>query len=62
MIKKITKQGFDQLLNHPRRCFGLFYFKDGRWYIAVDNTKGDCIVEQFRSFDECRSWLKGARA
>lgn len=62
MIKKITKQGFDHLLNDPLRYLGLFYFKDGLWYVAVDNSQGDCMVELFRSIEECRSWLREVKA
>lgn len=33
-----------------------YYFSDGV-YIGVDNTDGQCFVEEFDTLSECISWL-----
>lgn len=39
-----------------------FYFKDvgrSKFWIAVDNTTGDCWVEQFDTKEQAEKWIDG---
>lgn len=39
---------------------GLFYYKGKRQFVAIDNTTGDCWVEEFRSKRRAINWLRRA--
>jgi hypothetical protein len=36
---------------------GLFWYYAEPWYIAIDNSTGDCWVEEFETKVECLGWL-----
>lgn len=36
---------------------GLFWFKDGESFIALDNFDGECWTEEFTSLKQCKEWL-----
>lgn len=38
---------------------GLFLFKDGGWWVGLDNVDGYAWVEQFRTEYEAEHWLLG---
>ena len=35
------------------------YFKDNNKWIGIDNTSGDCFVEEFKELENCLDWLNG---
>lgn len=37
----------------------LYYFKEGQLRIGIDNTSGDCFVEEFKKLFQCLLWLDG---
>ncbi len=41
---------------------GLFWIKDGDWYVGIDNRTGDAWVEDFRTPEECLRWLLGEKS
>lgn len=66
-IKKITHEEAKALLasceNGKFKPEGLFYiegnFEGRKFYVAYDNSTGDCWCEAFDELGECESWLKG---
>lgn len=57
-IKQITKlEGSKIIVNF--QPVGLFIFKEDDSYIGIDNSTGDCWVEEFITEDLCMKWLKG---
>jgi hypothetical protein len=61
--KQITKAEYNTLLRsaenkkyyEPR---GTFYFKDGKVWLAIDNSAGDCFVEEFKTLEKAILWLE----
>lgn len=37
---------------------GLFYFKEGENYTAIDNSTSECFVETFKDKKTCIAWLE----
>ena len=35
---------------------------DGKWVVAIDNTDGNCWVEQFETIEAAEQWLIGEGA
>lgn len=64
-IEKITTKELDKLLNSSTvgkdnyRPLGLFYNDENKIVIGVDNSSGSAYVEEFKSVNKCKSWLKG---
>ena len=65
-IKKITRKKALKILSSARKegmykPLGLFYlkYKDPKIYIGIDNSKGYCNVEEFKSFKKYKNWLNG---
>lgn len=40
------------------RPIGLFICKEGDMYVGLDNSTGNCRVEEFKSFEACVRWLR----
>ena len=58
-IKKVSGEELDSIID-KREPIGLFYCKDGRVWVAVDNSTGDAWTEEFKSESAARAWLVGA--
>lgn len=63
-ISEVTKTFFDQLLESFNasgiyKPIGKFIYKEGKVWFGVDNSTGNCWVEEFPTEIECRSWLAG---
>ena len=41
------------------RPMGLFYTKEQRVYVGIDNSTGHAWTEEFKSRRQCLKWLKG---
>lgn len=71
VIYEINKQQASELLNSVEinhcldyKPLGLFYeistLKDETTcYVGIDNYDGNAWIEEFKSLDECISWLSG---
>ena len=44
--------------NGNYRLKGLFIRKEGDMYVGLDNSTGNCRVEEFKSFEACVRWLR----
>ncbi|WP_298042592.1 hypothetical protein [uncultured Clostridium sp.] len=42
-----------------RSPLGLFWTKEGQWYIGIDNSRGEAFCEEFKTKEECFRWLNG---
>jgi len=40
-----------------RQPLGLFFLKEGDWYVGIDNQTGDAWTEDFQTQEECLHWL-----
>ncbi len=61
---KITAKRAEKLINNEKRRESrknkrLYYFNDGKLRIGIDNTSGDCFVEEFKNLFQCLLWLDG---
>lgn len=57
-IKEITKEDAFKIIE-TREPEGLFWFFDeNNMFIAIDNSRGEAIVEEFYNKEECLQWLK----
>lgn len=61
---QITAKRAEKLINNEKRRESrknkkLYYFKDGELRIGIDNTLGDCYVEEFKKLFQCLLWLDG---
>ena len=57
-IKFVSKKKINKIISH-RKPLGLFYSKQNRVFIAVDNSTGDAFTEQFTNSLDCRQFLIG---
>ena len=57
-LKKVSGKELDAIID-TREPIGLFYCKDGRVWVAVDNSTGDAWTEEFVSESSARAWLVG---
>ena len=58
-LKEVSGKELESIID-KREPTGLFYCKDGRVWVAVDNSTGDAWTEEFLSEPAARSWLLGA--
>ena len=58
-LRKVSGKELDAIID-TREPIGLFYCKDGRVWVAVDNSTGDAWTEEFVSESSARAWLVGA--
>lgn len=60
-MSKIHRVSSEQLLSviGRRTPIGLFLTKDGRTWVAVDNTTGDAWTEEFSRKRQAIRWLRG---
>jgi hypothetical protein len=65
-IIKVPPKFIDELINNRAMCKrafkNLYLTKDDKArykYIAIDNTSGDCFVENFKTKKEAISYLRG---
>lgn len=56
--KKISDKAIKKIIE-SRWPIGLFYAKEGRFYVGVDNSSGDAWTEGFLTKRACLKWLKG---
>lgn len=56
--KKVSGKAIRKIID-TRTPFGLFYAKEGRFYVGVDNRSGDAWTEEFLTKRVCLQWLKG---
>lgn len=59
-IKKISVQTATNIIFFAEPA-GLFYVEEGTKLIAIDNTQGFAVTQEFSSLDKakCLKWLKG---
>lgn len=65
-ITKLTREQSAELLDSgfetgKYKPIGLFYTKDGKLYVGIDNTDGHAWTEEFKTKKSCFKWLKGER-
>ena len=59
--EEIASEYINNWVNHKEQTFkgDLLYCKEDNVYVAIDNTSGDCWVEEFSSEKEAQDWLFG---
>ena len=57
-IHRIRPEFLGQVIDHRTPC-GLFLAKEGRKWVAVDNTTGDAWTEEFSRKRQAVRWLRG---
>ena len=60
-IHKIHRVGTERMMKviDFRTPLGLFLTKEGRKWVAVDNSTGDAWTEEFRWRHQAVRWLRG---
>ena len=60
-MRKIHRVSSEKMLNviDLRTPLGLFLTKEGRKWVAVDNTIGDAWTEEFARKHQAIRWLRG---
>lgn len=53
---EVTKDVAHSIVNNFKPL-GRFYMKDNGVYIGIDNSTGDCWVEEFKNKNDCMNWL-----
>lgn len=58
MAKRVNKQEAEKIID-TFKPIGIFYMYDNEAnvYVGIDNSSGDCWVEEFESLEECLAWL-----
>lgn len=54
--RRITSEQAEEMID-TRQPLGLFWLKDGGWYVGIDNRTGDAWTEEFRTRKKCIWWL-----
>lgn len=54
--RRVSINKANRIIN-TRNPEGLFWTKEGEWYIAIDNLTGDAWTENFNTREECFSYL-----
>lgn len=57
-IKRVSSEFLGRVIEH-RIPSGLFLTKEGRKWVAVDNTTGDAWTEEFSRKRQAVRWLRG---
>ena len=57
-IQRVSSGVLGQVIEHRTPC-GLFLTKEGRKWVAVDNTTGDAWTEEFSRKRQAVRWLRG---
>ena len=57
-LKKVSGKELDSIIDR-REPAGRFYCKEGRVWVAVDNSTGDAWTEEFPSLAAAMAWLVG---
>ena len=57
-IQRVSSGILGQVIDH-RIPSGLFLTKEGRKWVAVDNTTGDAWTEEFSRKHQAVRWLRG---
>ena len=57
-IQCVSSEFLGQVIEH-RISSGLFLTKEGRKWVAVDNTTGDAWTEEFSRKHQAIRWLRG---
>ncbi|HAT4146262.1 TPA: hypothetical protein I9Z81_001255 [Clostridium perfringens] len=53
---KVSNNKANEIIN-TRKPLGLFWTREGAWFIAIDNLTGDAWSECFKSKKECFDYL-----
>ena len=57
-IQRVSSALLGRIIEH-RISSGLFLTKEGRKWVAVDNTTGDAWTEEFSRKHQAIRWLRG---
>ena len=57
-IQRASSAVLGRIIEHRTPC-GLFLTKEGRKWVAVDNTTGDAWTEEFPRKRQAIRWLRG---
>ena len=57
-IQRVSSELLGRIIEH-RIPSGLFLTKEGRKWVAVDNTTGDAWTEEFSRKHQAIRWLRG---
>ena len=57
-IQRVSSWVLGQVIEHHIPC-GLFLTKEGRKWVAVDNSTGDAWTEEFSRKCQAVRWLRG---
>ena len=57
-IQRVSSELLGRIIEH-RIPSGLFLTKEGRKWVAVDNTTGDAWTEEFSRKRQAVRWLRG---
>ena len=57
LIKEVTQAEAHTIIqSHEPR--GLFFQRDGNYWVGIDNMTGDAWCEEFIDLDQCLAWLR----
>lgn len=58
MAKRVNKQEAEKIID-TFKPIGIFYMYDNEAnvYVGIDNSSGECWVEEFYSLEDCLEWL-----
>lgn len=57
LIKEVTQAEADAIIQ-SREPRGLFYQRNGKHWVGIDNMTGDAWCEEFDSQERCFEWLR----
>lgn len=57
-IHRVSSELLGRVIEHRTPC-GLFLMKEGRIWVAVDNSTGDAWTEEFSRKRQAVRWLRG---
>jgi hypothetical protein len=67
VVRRVSERFVQKLIEHGerwkmKRYRALYLAKEEGWWVGVDNTTGDCFVEDFRTRRAAMMWLENPRA
>ena len=57
-IQRVSQKFLEQVIEHRTPC-GLFLTREGRMWVAVDNSSFDAWTENFDNKRQAVRWLRG---
>lgn len=57
-VRRVSPERLGEIIEH-RTPYGCFLTKEGRKWVAVDNSTGDAWTEEFSRKRQAIRWLRG---